>query len=151
MGQKNKLSKVSSLRIVLKKELTAIKLRKNQAKGNFFLFSFFAHKKWWLSNYFNIYYLLVTILKNQKTACCTQHIETKILILDIDKRKFLRCSKLNCTSWRGNKLKISCSLIYELLSQMTFILIILNVPIFSAGQMTTHRELYDIFQRIIDK
>lgn len=40
---------------------------------------------------------------------------------------------------------------YGLLSQMTFIFIILNVPVFLVGQMTTHRELYDIFQRITDK
>lgn len=46
---------------------------------------------------------------------------------------------------------MSGSLSYDLLSQMTFIFIILNVPVFLVGQMTTYRELYDIFQKITDK
>lgn len=58
----------------------------------------------------------------------------------------------NLINLRGNeRKKIRCSLTYDLLSQMTFIFIILNVPVFLVGQMTTHRELYDIFQRITDE
>ena len=48
-------------------------------------------------------------------------------------------------------MKIRCSLTYDLLFQMIFTFIILNVPLFLVGQMTTHRELYDISQRITDK